>query len=89
MVSPRAPIGKRNRPSGEGGVGEDYKDPFEKLNEREQANNEGWISWVGSGVKWGVVEGASGVKWGVVEGAGAVMKRAGYNSSRGAGEPAT
>ncbi|KAF8449857.1 hypothetical protein BGX38DRAFT_536393 [Terfezia claveryi] len=63
MVSPRAPIGKRNGPSeqeGKGGVGKEYVDPFEQYNERADVRSQGWISWAGSGVMRGL-EGASNV----------------------------
>lgn len=63
MVSPRAPTGKRDGPSeqeGKGGVGQEYVDPFEQYNERAEVESEGWISWAGSGVMWGL-EGASNV----------------------------
>lgn len=64
MVSPRAPIGKRYGPSEQQG-GVDYVDPFERFIEK-QSGTEGWVSWVGEGVRWGV------------EGANAVVNRVGY-----------
>lgn len=63
MVSPRAPFGKRDGPSGqqgEGGTGREYVDPFEQYNEMSEVRSEGWVSWAGSGVMRGL-EGASNV----------------------------
>jgi len=63
MVSPRAPTGKRDGPSGQevkGGVGQEYVDPFEQYNERAEVRSEGWVSWAGGGVMRGL-EGASNI----------------------------
>lgn len=62
MVSPRAPIGKRYRPSEQekkGVVGAEYVDPFEQFQERRPVSTEGWISWAGSGVLRGLEEASS------------------------------